>query len=153
MGGGLTGFRISGWKGDVARDGSLDASRAITLEHMMQRKYSIGAGALLLVLLGTCLVGYERLKQCEFRLEKAFDVVSPQQFERLGWIEQNAVKEWASLNHTSTSEVLSDRRAHIFEIDDRTCVALLLDPGDLGGNPVYCFNNDGVITGRYDKVE
>jgi hypothetical protein len=119
----------------------------------MQRTIPIGAVVLLSIVIGAVLVSYEQLKQCEFRLEKAFALAAPQRFERLGRMEQRAVKEWASLNHVSTSQALSGREARTFEINDRHCVVLLLERGAIGGSPAYCFDKAGALIGRYDDAE
>lgn len=120
---------------------------------MAGKRIVVGSLAASLALVAVLLFGYERLKQCEVRLDLAFKMTGPQRFEELSSAERRAVQEWARLNKITPSQALVGREVRALAIGDQTCVALLLERGALGGSPVYCFDRSGVLASRFDNAE
>lgn len=120
----------------------------------MKPKTALGAALLVMVgAAGGWLFEHNRLADCRWHLQMAFRLKATPPFTKLSAIEKKAVTEWAALNGIPVMAALHGRQTTILDLGNRTCVALLLERGAIGGSPVYCFDKAGTLVERYDRVE
>jgi hypothetical protein len=65
-----------------------------------------------------------------------------------------AFEYWSRKTNATIAQVRADRTGKVMYFPTEACVSLELEPGGVGGVPIYCFDlqNDR-LTRRYDDVE
>jgi hypothetical protein len=112
-----------------------------------------GLSVLCVVLAAVSLNSYIQLRDYKARLELAFKMTNPTKLEDLSLLERQAAQEWATKNNITLSQAVANRDVRAFRMDDQTCVVLLLERGALGDSPVYCFDESGTLSARFDDIE
>ena len=73
--------------------------------------------------------------------------------EHRAYIRQ-ASELWSTKSGESLRMISQYRYAKVIVMGQEVCVNLALEPGSLGGEPTYCFDQtSGVLARRFDEVE
>ena len=115
----------------------------------MKQNAFFGIALLLTTLVAVYL--YDRWSNCREDYRIALSQLEPEQDKDFVGIERIAVQEWTQKYGTSNELVLVGRRPVTLAMGTERCVALVLDRGALGPQPVYCFDENDQLTREFDN--
>jgi hypothetical protein len=98
-----------------------------------------------------CIYLYDAGRDCRADYASALRVIGSEQTSNFIGIQRIAVQKWVERNGNPKEVVLVGRRPITIKFGQQRCVALVLERGALGTQPVYCFDNKDRLVSSYEQ--
>jgi len=106
---------------------------------------------LAIVLAAACIYLYDAGRDCRADYATALRVMGGGQRSNFTGIERIAVQKWVERYGDPKKVELFGRRPITIRLGEQRCVALVLDRGALGTQPVYCFDSKDRLISSYER--